>query len=127
MSSHGPSDKFVPLDLSRWKNLPIILMGLGAVGALIGLAVDPKQFGYSWLLAFMFSVSLCMGGFFLTLIHHLFDASWSVPIRRINEHIGALSYQVLPFLFIPVAIYAVAPMLGLHVPSLYPWINEVLT
>ncbi|MDB6024847.1 MAG: hypothetical protein JWM68_1070 [Verrucomicrobiales bacterium] len=127
MSSHGESEKFVPLDLSRWKNLPIVLMVLGGIGALIGLAVDPKQFGYSWLLAFMFAVSLCMGGFFLTLIHHLFDASWSVPIRRINEHLGAMTYQVLPFLFIPIGIYAMAPAIGLHLPSLYPWMNELLT
>ncbi len=115
MSSHGESHKSEPLDLSRWRNVPIILMVVGGIGTAIGLAVDQKQFGYSWLLAFMFCVSLAMGGFFLTLVHHLFDASWSVGIRRINEHLGALSYQVLPFLFIPIAILA---------PKLYPWIAE---
>jgi hypothetical protein len=118
MSSHGVSHKSEPLDLSRWRNLPIILMVLGGIGAAAGLALNPKQFGYSWLLAFMFSLSLCMGGMFLTLAHHLFDASWSVGIRRINEHLGALSYQVLPFLFIPIAILA---------PKLYPWIAELGT
>ena len=31
-----------------------------------------------------------MGALFLVLAHHLFDAGWSVPIRRFCEHISNL-------------------------------------
>jgi hypothetical protein len=88
-----------------WQKAPLILMGLGGIGALIGWFTVPKQFAHSYLLAFMFFLSICLGGLFLTLIHHLFDASWSVPIRRINEHLAFL-LPVMAALFIPIAILA---------------------
>ena len=57
-------------------------MAVGGVLALVGLAVSHKQFLYAWLLAFMFYLSLMLGATFLVMMHHLFDASWSVGIRR---------------------------------------------
>jgi hypothetical protein len=72
---------------------------------LIGLFVNSKQFAHSYLLAFMFFLSLCLGGLFLTIIHHLFDASWSVPVRRVTEHLAFL-LPVMAVLFIPIAILA---------------------
>jgi len=115
MSAHTESENLPPLDLSVWRNLPNKLIGAGAVLALIGAAINLKQFGYSWLVAFMFFLSLCLGGLALTIFHHLFDASWSVPIRRISEHLAALA-PALAVLFIPIALLA---------PRLYPWM-EVL-
>jgi hypothetical protein len=107
------------LDLSRWRKAPIVAIGVGVAFLVIGAIVASrnggealqKQFGFSWLTAFMFFLSLAMGGLFLTIAHHLFDASWSVPIRRTTEHLACL---VLPlfFLFIPIAILA---------PKLFPW------
>ena len=90
-----------------WQKLPVLLIGLGGLGGLIG-AFTPsltKQFAHSYLLAFMFFLSICLGGLFLTIIHHLFDASWSVPVRRINEHLAFL-LPVMGVLFIPIAIFA---------------------
>jgi hypothetical protein len=102
------------LDLSKWRNLPVILMAVGGVGALIGLVSSPKQFAFSWLLAFMFCLSLCIGGWFLTMVHHLFDASWSVPTRRYCEHLACLlGFPMIP-LFLPIAIFA---------KQLYPWLR----
>ncbi len=90
-------------------------MIVGGVGALIGWVVPSLrlQFAYSWLLAFMFFLSLCLGGLFLVLLHHLFDASWSVAIRRFEEHIAFL-LPVMAALFIPIAIFA---------PRIYPWMS----
>ena len=85
--------------------MPLILLGVGAVGSLLGAFLNLKQFGFSWLLSFMFFLSLCLGGLFLTLVHHLFDAAWSVPIRRLTEHLACLA-PVLAALFIPIAILA---------------------
>src|SRR5881394_974301 len=95
-----------PLDLSKWRKAPMLLMAGGGLLALIGLAIDPKQFAFSWLLAFMFFLSLCGGALFLVLVHHLFDAGWSVPIRRFCEHIASLFVPWLLILFIPVGACA---------------------
>jgi hypothetical protein len=115
MSSNSPSASAPGLDLSKWRNLPVILMVIGAVGAGAGLALGGvKQFGYSWLLAFMFSLSLCLGGWFLVTVHHLFDASWSVPTRRLCEHLACLLAPTLLILFLPIALTA---------KSIYPWMT----
>lgn len=99
-----------------WKKLPVILVVLGAIGAAAGIFTPSltKQFAHSYLLAYMFFLSLCLGGLFLTIVHHLFDAAWSVPLRRINEHLAFL-LPVMGVLFIPIAIWG---------PSeLYAWMK----
>jgi hypothetical protein len=106
-----------PLDLSRWRALPTWLMGAGGLLAFIGLLISPTRFGYSWLLAFTFFLSLCLGALFLVLMHHLFDAGWSVPIRRFCEHIACLASPTMAILFIPIALLAT---------RLYPWMGSEL-
>ena len=54
----------------------------------------------------MFCLSLCLGALFLVLVHHLFDAGWSVPIRRFCEHIASLLFPWMALLFIPIALLA---------------------
>lgn len=103
-----------PLDLSRWRKVPNLLIGIGAAGALLGLLLDRVQFGYSWLVAFMFFLSLTLGALFLVLVHHLFDAGWSVPIRRFCEHIASLLFPWMALAFIPIALLA---------PWLYGWMQ----
>src|SRR6516164_1852644 len=94
-----------PLDLSRWRNVPVILMFAGGAVSLLGL-FNLKEFAFSWLLAFMFFLSLCLGALFLVLAHHLFDAGWSVAIRRFCEHITSLLFPWMFFLFLPIAFLA---------------------
>jgi hypothetical protein len=106
-----------PIDFSRWRNVPLILMAVGGLGALIG-GVTPSlrlQFGYSWLQAFAFFLSLGVGAWFLVLVHHLFDASWSVPIRRINEQL-AINLPWMGVLFIPIFLLR---------KQLYPWLGTL--
>src|SRR6266566_1322332 len=104
-----------PLDLSKWRNVPMILMIAGALLSLIGLIVSPKEFLYAWLVAFMFFLSLGLGALFLVIVHHLFDAGWSVAIRRFCEHISTLLSPWMLFLFLPIAIGA---------KTIYPWMRE---
>jgi hypothetical protein len=104
MSSSTTKFNAEPLDLSKWRNVPFILMVAGAVLSGIGALVNTKEFLYGWLLSFMLFLSLGLGALFLVLMHHLFDAGWSVPIRRFCEHISTLLYKVLPVLFIPIAL-----------------------
>jgi hypothetical protein len=120
MSSQTRSNNSAPLDLSKWRSLPAKLIVAGGLVALIGLFVSlhhdgGKQFAYAWLLAFMFCLSIGLGSLFLVIVHHLFDAGWSVPIRRFNEHIATMLYSVMPFLWIPVGIFA---------KKLYGWMSE---
>jgi len=110
-----------PLDLSRWRNLPGRLMVGGALIAIIGLFVsylrhgDLREFGFAWLLAFMFYLSIGLGALFLVLAHHLFDAGWSVATRRFCEHLATLLFPWLAMLFLPIAILA---------PKLYAWMTS---
>jgi len=96
-----------------------LMVGGGAL-ALIGLLVTWSQhhverFAYSWLLSFMFFLSLCLGALWLVIVHHLFDAGWSVPIRRFCEHISTLLFPCMLFLFLPIALLA---------KKIYPWMKE---
>src|SRR5215831_17649639 len=111
---HKPIAVEAPLDLSKWRNVPVILLVAGGILSLIGLLVSPKEFAYAWLLAFMFCLSLCLGAMFLVLAHHLFDAGWSVPIRRFCEHIASLLFPWMFILFIPIALVA---------KTIYPWMT----
>jgi hypothetical protein len=117
MSSDQHSAPLAPLDLSKWKNVPLILIVVGAIGVGIGAAtMGSKQFAYSWLVAFMFFLSLCLGGMFLTIVHHLFDASWSIATRRVCEHLACLAGLPMLLLFLPIAFLA---------KGIFPWMNEL--
>src|ERR1051325_6408064 len=120
MSSQTKPAKLPPLDLSTWRNVPALLMVIGGAIAVLGLFVSlkhdgGKQFASSWLLAFMFCLSICLGALFLVLVHHLFDAGWSVPIRRFCEHIASLLFPWMLILWIPIGIMA---------KLLYSWMLE---
>jgi len=95
-----------PLDLSGWRKLPTLLLVVGGVLSLAGLILNPTEFGYSWLLAFMFYYSIALGALFLVMIHHLTDAGWSVGIRRFCEHLASLLFPWLAILFLPILIFA---------------------
>jgi hypothetical protein len=106
MAGYSQTENVAPLDLSKWRPVPLVLMVLGGIGVLIGLCVPSlrPQFLFSWLTAYMFYLSLVLGGMFMVIVHHLTDANWSVPIRRISENIACLSW-VMPLLFIPQFIF----------------------
>jgi hypothetical protein len=117
MSARPPSPPVPPLDVSKWRQAPNWAIAVGLVLAGAGALINLKQFGYSWLLAFMFCLSLTLGALFLVLVHHLFDAGWSVPIRRTCEHLACLASPWLAIFFIPIALLA---------SRLYPWMGPEL-
>ncbi len=80
-------------------------------------AVEPtlaSQFGYSYLTAYMFCLSLCVGALFYLLIHYLFDAAWSVPMLRIAENMACLFYPWMLILLLPILVLQ---------KSIYPWLS----
>jgi hypothetical protein len=112
MTSDNKAVAPAPIDFSKWRSLPALLMIIGGIGSVIGYFTNPTQFGYSWLQSFSFFLTIGVGAWFLVLVHHLFDASWSVPIRRINEHLS-VSLPWMAVLFIPIFLLR---------KNIYPWL-----
>jgi len=117
--SHDTKHLPPPLDLSGWRKLPSVLMVVGGILSVAGAALscrhnDLREFGFSWLLAFMFYYSIALGALFLVMVHHLTDAGWSVGIRRFCEHLASLLFPWLAILFLPV---------GLLGTKIYKWMT----
>ena len=93
---------------SGWRHLPAVgvglaLLGGGICGALAG--GNLKQFYHSYLVAFLFFLSLALGGLFFVLVQFATRSGWSVVVRRIAENVmGTLPLFAL--LFVPVALGA---------------------
>ncbi len=90
----------------------IALLVLSAVG----WVTDAKQFYFSYLVGWLFCVSLSLGALFFVMVHHIVRAHWMVVVRRVAESM-AMAIPVLALLFIPVAI-------GMH--DLFHWTHEEL-
>jgi hypothetical protein len=101
---------------NRFAGLSVLLAGIAFVAlvlCVVGAAIEPQQFSYSWLFAFAFFFTLCAGCFFWTIVHHATDAEWSVVVRRQLETVASL-LAVMALFFIPVLL------LRHH---LYEWLN----
>lgn len=104
MSDH--SHHTPPPELFDYKHVGGRLLGLTAVAVvsfiivLVGGYFDQKQFAFSYLFAYFFFFTICMGGMFWTLVHHAVDAEWSVVVRRQMENLASL-LLVMAVLFIP--------------------------
>jgi hypothetical protein len=88
------------------------VVGLALTAA--GFTMDAAQFYHSWLVAFVFWVTLGLGGLFFTMIHHAGGAEWSTVLRRTSESVMMTLPLMLVF-FIPV-------IFGAH--DLFHWTHE---
>jgi hypothetical protein len=97
-----------------WNRIPAIGAGCAVLGAaacaLLG-AGNPKQFFFSWLVSFLFFLSLALGGLFFVLIQYAAQGGWGVVLRRIGETVFT-TLPVMAVLFLPL-------LLGLR--DLYSW------
>lgn len=97
-----------------WNRIPAIagviaLIGLAAC-ALLG-AANPKQFFFSWLVSFLYFLSLALGALFFVLIQYATQGGWGIVLRRVGETIFAV-LPAMAALFLPL-------LLGLS--ELYSW------
>ena len=99
---------------TQWRSIPQIAVVFGLLLCIYGFIDDKQQFAYSYLTAFMFFLSIGLGSLFLVLVHHLFDAGWSAPIRRYLEHLSCLLFPWLAVAFIPIGFLAM---------DIYPWMH----
>ena len=91
--------------------------GVGLAAAALGFVVssDPKQFAFSWLVAFLFFLSLALGALYFVLIHFAMQGGWGVVVRRLAENTMA-TLPLFALLFVPV-------VLGRD--ELFPWIRGI--
>jgi hypothetical protein len=93
----------------------LVVTLLSTAAALVGLALEPRRFFFSYLTAFVFTLTIALGALFWVLIHHTADAGWSVVIRRRFENF-ARAVPLWAVLFVPLLV-------GL--PYLYEWVDPV--
>ena len=111
MSSQGDFMKQSPdgnSSLEHYKK-PALLIGLfglliAGFGLMKGLSANDSRPVVSWLIGFSIWYSMAIGMLMIIMIWYLFDAGWSVIIRRQLEHAVAvfpwLALMFLPLLFI---------------------------
>ena len=111
MSSSTGSNTTQPTGVSLWpgqremlKYVIMLAFTLSMVSVFANVeGAQSQAFGvqaaFSWLLAYMFFLSICLGSLFLVLLHHLFDSAWSAPLRRVFENMASLiPWMALGFL-----------------------------
>ena len=93
---------------------------LWAVGALaLGASwyfAEHDQFLFSYLVSYMYVLSLMLGAMFFVLIQHLTRAGWSVAVRRVSENMMGV-IPIMLILFAPIA-------LGYHT-LFHHWVDKV--
>src|SRR5262245_3686958 len=97
-----------------WNRLPVmagVCALLGAVICAIAGTANPKQFFFSWLVSWLFFLSLALGALFFVLIQYASQGGWGIVLRRIGETIFA-TIPVMAVVFLPLVF-------GLR--DLYSW------
>ena len=109
----APLDNF-RLEPETWAKVRNVLAATALVAwgaSLGGYLQDHDQFTRSYLVAFLATIFMALGGTFFVMVQHLTNSVWSVTVRRLMEAL-IMSLPIGALLFIPIA-------LNLH--SLYEW------
>jgi hypothetical protein len=86
------------------KALLVALIGLGGA-AMLGNAVGDgfRRFSYAYLTAYMWGLSIVVGGVFWVTLQNLVNAKWSVVLRRSGELIASAA-PVMALLALPIVL-----------------------
>ncbi len=87
---------------------------LAALFLIPAAIVDWPRFAANWLAMFAFVVTVGVGCLLLVALEYTVGAKWSIPFRRISEHLATL---------VPVSLLLVIPVL-LGIGTLYEWANH---
>ena len=89
-----------------------LIVGVGGLGGcLLGVFLNPRQFFYSYLLAYLFWLGLALGCLAIVMLHHLVRGAWGAVIQRLLES-GTRTLPLLAVLVVPL-------LFGVH--DLYIW------
>src|SRR5688572_15867008 len=97
-----PEEATIPPGHS-WNRMPVIGVGaalLGIVACAILGPSNPKQFFFSWLVSFLFFLSLALGALFFVLIQYAAQGGWGIVLRRIGETVFVM-LPLMAALFVP--------------------------
>jgi hypothetical protein len=89
--------------------LALVIGIIGIALTAVGFFFTPKAAAVSWLIGMTFWTGIALGVLLLVMIHHIFDAGWSVVLRRQYEHFLSV-FPWLGVLFLPlIAIALIEP------------------
>lgn len=95
--------------------LPAALVGAAAMAVSIFLGMtQTERFFQSYLVAFLFFVTLALGGLFFVLLQFVTRAGWSVAVRRVAEQVMS-TLPLMLLLFVPLAF-------GVH--QIWEWSHQ---
>ena len=90
-----------PKDLSRIQRTALIVGAIGVLASGFGLAGHQGQFYKSYLVSYLFWLSISLGSLGLLSIQHMTQGAWGLVPRRINEaSAGVLGLMAV--LFVPI-------------------------
>lgn len=77
----------------------LMVGAIGLIVTIIGFFFDTRMAAYCYLIGLIFATSIAIGMLFMVMIHHIFDAYWSVIIRRQAENfLAALPWLGVAFI-----------------------------
>ena len=103
--------KELPASVSR---LGWILLIAGIAIAALGYTIDARRMAFDNVIGYLLLASVAVGSIFLVALEYIGGAIWSVPVRRVNEFLGAL-VLLLPLVALPMFF---------HLHDLYHWTHE---
>ena len=103
-TSIAAADVTLPAN-SMWRKVPFIAaaLGLAGIGGTLAVGGDHHENYFAYLTAFLFFLSIALGGLFFCMIFFLTRSGWNVAVRRIAES-AAATLPVFALLFIPVLL-----------------------
>lgn len=113
-----PADSYYidPALWTRGRNVIVFIALVSWLISIAGLFSNPQRFYESYLVGFLFAVTIPLGALFFVMLQFLTGSAWSVPVRRIAENI-MVTVAIGLVLFIPIAF-------GLN--NLYSWMDQAL-
>ena len=110
-------EKVKKSDLALPKFISLVTFAVGAVLSIIFFSTGWSDgYSYSWLFAFMFFISIALGGCFWVTLHNVTNSGWGVSVRRLMENLGF----VFPFM----AVIAIPLMVPSVQNDLYEWMKH---
>jgi hypothetical protein len=89
------------------------LLAAFALGAFEEGGLGPRFWASYWI-AWLWGVTVAVGGLFFVLLHHVTRAGWSVAVRRLAEHVAG-TLPVFALLALPALVAA---------GQLFPWMGD---
>ena len=87
--------------LARLQQRALLVGGAALLVGLVGAVLNVDQFLKSWLIGFLFCLSLAVGSLALLMLQHLSGGQWGLVSRRIFEA-GSATMPAVALMFVPI-------------------------